>query len=243
MLSAPSAIFRHVYAYTLNESPHNVRPSQLEISNARSYTDPPSFDLPALESTFEAALLSYPCDWDDGAALGEFPDSATIREDLIGDALGEVAVPTAVASPNNRSTASSTLVSENISSLPEPNENSLNSTSAPPSRGSDKLVVMVCPDCPDKPPFRRKHLYNRHRKSHDRPHKCKIGECKESAAWKRDLDRHIAPKHPEVANHVTFFCTYSHCDRAQNGTRGGFSRKDTLKRHLKTHCRRAKDGQ
>ena len=78
----------------------------------------------------------------------------------------------------------------------------------------------------------------RHRKSHDRPVKCNIGGCSQGFAFKRDRNRHIVAKHPQAATVEKYFCQNVSCERALNGAKGGFSRKDSLTRHLKTHQRK-----
>lgn len=85
-------------------------------------------------------------------------------------------------------------------------------------------------------------MYSRHRKHHDRPLKCKIGECRQGFAFNRDLERHVASKHPEATSQGRYYCHHSNCDRAMTGLRGGFPRKDTLMRHLKTHRNREETG-
>jgi len=77
----------------------------------------------------------------------------------------------------------------------------------------------------------------RHRKRHDRPVKCTIGECSQRFAFKRDRNRHIAAKHPQATTVEQHFCQHINCERALNSAKGGFSRKDSLMRHLKTHRR------
>ena len=74
------------------------------------------------------------------------------------------------------------------------------------------------------------------RKRHDRPRKC--DECSQSFAFNRDLQRHITSKHRASTSETQYFCPHPNCDRAENGRRGGFPRKDTLKRHLVTHQKR-----
>ena len=79
---------------------------------------------------------------------------------------------------------------------------------------------------------------SRHRKRHDRPLKCNIDECRYAFAFNRDLQRHIAsvhPSHPQATSQGQYYCHHLGCDRARTGLRGGFPRKDTLTRHLKTH--------
>jgi hypothetical protein len=78
----------------------------------------------------------------------------------------------------------------------------------------------------------------RHRKRHDRPVKCTIGECSQRFAFKRDRNRHIAAKHPQATTVEQHFCQHINCERALNSAKGGFSRKDSLMRHLKTHRRK-----
>ncbi|ERF69924.1 hypothetical protein EPUS_05468 [Endocarpon pusillum Z07020] len=154
------------------------------------------------------------------------------------NSLEEAISPTAITSPISRLNASSEADADGTSPSSRPSENKLSSTSTSSTQGSETALVLACPDCPDKPTFKHRHQYNRHRKSHDRPAKCKIGECRQSFAWKRDLERHIASKHPQATRHAKFFCPYPSCDRARDGTRGGFPRNDTLTRHLRTHEKR-----
>jgi hypothetical protein len=88
-------------------------------------------------------------------------------------------------------------------------------------------------------------LDSRHRKRHDRPLKCNIDECRHAFAFNRDLQRHIAsvhPSHPQATSQGQYYCHHLGCDRARTGLRGGFPRKDTLTRHLKTHRIRKETG-
>jgi hypothetical protein len=80
--------------------------------------------------------------------------------------------------------------------------------------------------------------HSRHRKRHDRPLKCNVSDCQLKFAFNRDLKRHIASKHPYATNQEQYYCHHSNCDRARTGLRGGFPRKDTLTRHLRTHQKR-----
>lgn len=96
-------------------------------------------------------------------------------------------------------------------------------------------AVLVCQHCQDRPAFTHRHLYNKHRRKHDRPDQCLV--CGDRFAFKRDLDRHVASKHPDIqaARRRLYFCIHQGCDRAQGGRKKGFPRKDTLERHLRTH--------
>jgi hypothetical protein len=81
-------------------------------------------------------------------------------------------------------------------------------------------------------------LDSRHRKRHDRPLKCDIDECRLAFAFNRDLKRHIVsvhPNNPQAASQGQYYCHHPGCARGRTGHRGGFPRKDTLGRHLKTH--------
>jgi hypothetical protein len=81
-------------------------------------------------------------------------------------------------------------------------------------------------------------LDSRHRKRHDRPLKCNIDECRLAFAFNRDLQRHIVSvhaNHPQAASQGQYYCHHPGCARGRTGRRGGFPRKDTLGRHLKTH--------
>jgi hypothetical protein len=88
-------------------------------------------------------------------------------------------------------------------------------------------------------------LDRRHRKRHDRPHKCDIDECQLAFAFNRDLQRHIVsvhPKNPRATSQGQYYCPHPGCARGRSGCRGGFPRKDTLGRHLKTHRTRNQAG-
>ena len=110
-------------------------------------------------------------------------------------------------------------------------------TSASSTQTEDNVTGYICHDCKDRPTFSHMYLYNKHRKKHDRLHGCLATNCAQAFAFPRDLDRHIASKHAELLSNSRklHFCAHQNCDRAVNGRRGGFPRKDTLVRHLRTH--------
>lgn len=72
--------------------------------------------------------------------------------------------------------------------------------------------------------FENHSLLHRHLKTHDRPHKCTHPDCPEGFISPKDLRRHKLT-HTGVR---TFFCTVRGCKYV----RKGFSRKDTLTRHV-----------
>ena len=147
------------FTQNVSQAEFYVRPSQLEISNARLYHDPASFDLPTLENTFDGSLLICPNARGDEVGLSELSDYAFTMENFVGNSLGEAITPRAIADHNTCSIVPSEADAKGAPPLPQLRRNQLNSTSILPHLGSETAHLLVCPDCPEKPPFRHRHQY------------------------------------------------------------------------------------
>jgi hypothetical protein len=215
-----------------------ICPSDLQVSSPQRHEQ--HLHIPSSSSinfAFDSSLLP-PVTWHDDDTAFYF-DSDSIS--MIGSKADVELVPSTVDDnllppiadsviPEDKGTSASCL----------PNQSS--SRSPPHARKSNAAIPFVCYDCPHRPSFGKRYQYNKHRKRHDRPRKCSIGECRQGFASNRDLKRHMASKHPEATSQGRYYCHHSNCDRAMTGLRGGFPRKDSLKRHLKTHQNREEMG-
>ncbi|PVH67998.1 ankyrin [Cadophora sp. DSE1049] len=79
-----------------------------------------------------------------------------------------------------------------------------------------------CWDCDTS--FTKPHLYNKHRKTHDRPHACAL--CDKSFSLKTGLERH---RSTHSNTRAILKCRYPHCNFR------GTSRKDYLSAHLRKY--------
>ncbi|PLN75707.1 hypothetical protein BDW42DRAFT_33093 [Aspergillus taichungensis] len=78
----------------------------------------------------------------------------------------------------------------------------------------------------------------RHKNCHDKPFKCTKKGCTLAFQSSKDRTRHYNTKHPELLQEpTTYFCRIEGCKRGFKFGRG-FSRKDGLDRHLKSHARK-----
>jgi len=92
--------------------------------------------------------------------------------------------------------------------------------------------ALRCDDCGLT--FPKRHLLNTHRKRHDRPFKCTASQCDRAFQYKKDLERHRHAKHSETVPGIALlYCPHPGCKYSfERGT--GSSRKDNLKRHIRT---------
>ncbi|TVY83859.1 hypothetical protein LSUE1_G004641 [Lachnellula suecica] len=80
--------------------------------------------------------------------------------------------------------------------------------------------------------FTHRHKLNRHRKYHRKDYPCLHSPCASRSiafSLQKDLIRHQT-KH----NGRRIYCPRGGCSYALGGTEGGFTRRDNLKRHMRT---------
>jgi uncharacterized Zn-finger protein len=76
---------------------------------------------------------------------------------------------------------------------------------------------------------------SRHRKVHDRPYGCPMEGCQSSFAFNRHLQRHLSGKHRLLEPSSRLCCPFSDCNYSASRCKRGFSRKDTLRRHIRNY--------
>jgi len=100
-----------------------------------------------------------------------------------------------------------------------------------PSQEPDVLPYR-CASCPRAYSMRRD--LNHHINSHTRPFKCPVQTCGWGFQFKKDLTRHCKDMHPDtVPDYMPLYCPVEEC-KSSEGKGGGFSRRDNLRRHVRT---------
>jgi hypothetical protein len=95
--------------------------------------------------------------------------------------------------------------------------------------GSEKFQCNKC-----RKSFHKAYLLNKHSKQHERPFKCTSEGCNKSFPWKRDYDRHLSAKHPQMAPGLTrWSCPFENCKFSSHLSTGS-ARKDNVDRHIRT---------
>jgi len=212
-----------------------VSPSDLEVSSCQPCNYPYFPQFPGPELAFDLSLLPPLIPSYGEPMLDDNADSFsfTEREMELSKLPADSPAATDFDVPQSRDT-----------SIPsQPNQSG--GISSPYTQESNTAIALVCYDCRDRPSFEHRHQYKRHRKRHDRPCKCDIDECRLAFAFNRDLQRHIVsvhPNNPQATSQGQYYCHHPGCARGRTGHRGGFPRKDTLGRHLKTHRTRNQTG-
>ncbi|PMD59493.1 uncharacterized protein K444DRAFT_412886 [Hyaloscypha bicolor E] len=80
--------------------------------------------------------------------------------------------------------------------------------------------------------FSHRHKLNRHRKYHLKPYRCLDPSCS-TRGIAFSLNKDLARHHSQHSGQ-RLYCPHRGCSYAFGGGENGFSRKDNLKRHIKT---------
>ncbi|OBT94046.1 hypothetical protein VE01_07077 [Pseudogymnoascus verrucosus] len=117
---------------------------------------------------------------------------------------------------------------QKTSSTPSASSTPHTSSSAFGSTASGNIDWISCEFAGCQRTFTQRHIYNKHKKSHEHPEHCSM--CGRGFETNKDVRRHIKDKHQSTKD---FHCLVTGCKYAQGGKRDGFARKENWKRHLR----------
>jgi hypothetical protein len=113
------------------------------------------------------------------------------------------------------------------------NEAGLSSSSGASPITADNMHY--CYKCNPPRAIQKKYQLTAHQRRHDPRFVCDQPECNKRFQYRKDLARHtktIHTKHDQLIER--FPCPHLSCEWSFNGKQKGFSRPDTLRRHLRT---------
>jgi hypothetical protein len=103
----------------------------------------------------------------------------------------------------------------------------------PSSSPSQETQGLRCIQCPELSPFKRRRDFNKHRNKHLRPYRCEEGRCNQRFSTSTSAKRHHRSVHRKSSTKQLFFCPYEDCPRHQGGQTAGYTRKDSVARHIR----------
>lgn len=77
-------------------------------------------------------------------------------------------------------------------------------------------------------------MISKHFKKHTLPVHCRVLDCTRRFEDNPHMERHVSEAHPAQSTRTRHFCILSDCDYHKSGSKLGFSRHESLTRHLKS---------
>jgi len=129
---------------------------------------------------------------------------------------------------NNNSSTCGVTASKNCSD----NENRLSDSSELPYFNVER--THYCHKCNPPRAFQKKHQLATHQRRHDPPFGCDQPGCTKRFQYRKDLTRHLKTVHAKHDLDIKCFpCPVPSCEWSLDRGHRGFTRPDTLRRHVK----------